>query len=137
MKASHLISFFGGVLLTLGVTTVTRSQAQTPGHVYELRMYHTVPGRLDALQKRFRDHTDTIFARHNMKSIGYWIPQDTPELLIYILQHPSREEGTKNWAAFMADPEWVKVKADSEANGKIVDHVDDYYMTPTDYSKLK
>jgi hypothetical protein len=72
-----------------------------------------------------------------MKSIGYWVPQDTPELLVYILEHPSKEEGLKNWAAFNADPEWVKAKADSEASGKIVDHVDNYYMNPTGFSKLK
>lgn len=141
MKPSHLISFVGGVLLTLGVVTVSQApfqaQAQSPNHVYELRMYHTVPGRLDALQKRFRDHTISIFNKHDMKSVGYWVPQDTPELLIYILEHPSRDAATKNWAAFMADPEWVKAKADSEASGKIVDHVDNYFMNPTDYSKLK
>ena len=124
----------------LGVATVSKSQAQAPNHVYELRMYHTVPGRLAALQKRFREHTITLFNKHDMKSIGYWVPQDKPDsenLLIYVLEHPSREAATKNWAAFMADPEWVKAKAESEADGKIVDHVDNYFMNPTDYSKLK
>jgi len=137
MKASHLISFACGALLTLGIGTIGQSQAQAPHHVYELRMYHTVPGRLDALSTRFRDHTDYLFARHDMKAIGYWIPQDTPDLLVYVLDHPSRDAATKNWAAFMADPDWVKAKADSEASGKIVDHVDNYFMNPTDYSKLK
>ncbi len=140
MKASHLISFACGALLTLGITSIAQSQAQPPNHVYELRMYHAMPGKLDALQKRFRDHTITIFNRMNMKSVGYWVPQDAPNsenLLIYILEHPSRADATKNWAAFNADPEWVKVKAESEANGKLVDHVDDYYMNPTDYSKIK
>ena len=72
-----------------------------------------------------------------MKSIGYWVPQDTPELLIYILEHPSREAAVKNWAAFNADPEWVKAKAATEVSGAIIDHVDNYFMEPTDYSKLK
>jgi hypothetical protein len=138
MKASHLISFVCGALVTLGVTTmVSQSQAQSPGHVYELRMYHTAPGRLDALNKRFRDDTDRIFLKHDMHAIGYWIPQDTPDLYVYVLEHPSRDAAKKNWAAFNADPEWVKAKAASEASGKIVDHVDDYYLTPTDYSRLK
>jgi hypothetical protein len=140
MKASHLISFVCGALLTLGVTTISQSQAQPPDHVYELRMYHANPGKLEALKARFRDHTISIFDRLNMKSVGYWVPQDAPNsdnLLIYILEHPSREAATKNWATFNADPEWVKVKAASEANGKLVDHVDDYFMNPTDFSKLK
>jgi len=120
------------------VAGVNRSEAQAPNHVYELRVYHANPGKLDALNQRFRDHTITIFNKHNMKSVGYWVPQDNKDnLLIYVLEHPSREAATKDWAAFNADPEWVKVKAASEANGKLVDHVDDTYMNPTDYSMLK
>ncbi len=68
-------------------------------HVYELRMYHVNEGKMDALVKRFGDHTDAIFKRHNMKSVGYWVPEDAPHsqnLFIYILEHPSREEAKKN-----------------------------------------
>ncbi len=140
MKVTHLITFACGALLTLGLTSVTQSQAQSPNHVYELRMYHAMPGKFGDLQKRFREHVITLFNRHDMNSIGYWVPQDKPDsdnLLIYILEHPSREAATKDWAAFNADPEWVKVKADSEVNGKLVDHVDDYFMNPTDFSKIK
>ena len=75
-----------------------------------------------------------------MKSIGFWTPEDAPNsenLFIYVLEHPSREEATKNWAAFQADPEWKKVKADSEANGALVDHIDSIFMDPTSYSALK
>jgi hypothetical protein len=138
MKISHLISFVGGAALMLLIAGVTRSEAQAPNHVYELRVYHANPGKLDALHTRFRDHTITIFNKHNMKSVGYWVPQDNKDnVLIYVLEHPSREAATKDWAAFNADPEWVKVKADSEKDGKLVDHVDDTYMNPTDYSMLK
>jgi len=37
-----------------------------------------------------------------MKSIGYWSPEDAPSsenLFVYILEHPSRLEAEKNWAA--------------------------------------
>ena len=90
------------------------SNPQPPHHAYELRLYHAKEGKMDALKARFRDHTDAIFSRHNMKSIGYWSPEDAPDsqnLFIYILEHPSRQEAEKNWAAFQADPEWQKVKA--------------------------
>jgi hypothetical protein len=112
----------------------------SPNHVYELRMYHINPGKMDAVQKRFREHVIPIFKRLNMKGIGYWVPQDPPDsqnLLIYILEHPSREAATKNWATFNADPAWLKAKAESEVNGKLVDHGDNYFMNPTDFSKLK
>lgn len=110
------------------------------GKIYELRTYTCEPGKLDALKARFRDHTVRIFNKHGMESIGYWVPED-PErsgnTLIYILAHPSREAADKNWKEFADDPEWKKVQAESEANGKIVQKVERVWMDPTEFSKLK
>lgn len=108
-------------------------------HVYELRMYHVNDGKMEALTARFGDHTDAIFKRHNMKSVGYWVPEDAPHsqnLFIYILEHPSREEAKKNWDAFHADPEWKKVKAKSETQGPLTNQIDSYFMDPTRFSAL-
>jgi hypothetical protein len=68
-----------------------------------LRLYHVKEGKMDALKARFGDHTNAIFKRHNMKSIGYWSPEDAPDsqnLLIYILEHPSRREGGEELGCF-------------------------------------
>jgi hypothetical protein len=138
MKTPCLVSFLCGAVVMLGFNTFAGSKP--PPHVYELRMYHVHEGKMDALRNRFGDHTDAIFRRHNMKSIGYWSPEDAPSsqnLFIYILEHPSRQEAEKNWAAFQADPEWQKVKAESEAHGALVDHIDRYFMDPTTFSALK
>jgi len=113
------------------------SAAFAQSAVYELRTYTTPEGKLDALVARFRDHTVRIFNKHEMESVGYWIPQDKKNTLIYILRHPSREAADKHWADFQNDPEWKKVAAETEANGKIVDKVERVWMTPTDFSKLK
>lgn len=122
----------------LGVTTMSQSHAAPPNHVYEMRTYHANPGKLADLEARFRDHTLTIFNKHSMKSVGYWVPQDNKDnVIIYILEHASKEEGLKNWSAFMADPEWQTVAKASEANGKLVDHVDRVWMNPEDFSPLK
>ena len=137
IKTLSLLSFIGGAVMTLGFSHI--GGTKTSQHVYELRMYHVNEGKMDALIARFGDHTDAIFKRHNMKSVGYWVPQDAPasqNLFIYILEHPSRQEAEKNWAAFQADPEWKKVKAESEAQGPLVDHIDRYFMDPTSYSVL-
>ncbi len=109
-------------------------------HVYELRTYHCFPGKLPNLLTRFRDHTMTIFERHGMHNVGYWTPMDpavADNTLIYIIRHDSRDAAKKNWDDFRNDPEWKKVAADSEANGKIVEKVDSVYMTPTDFSMMK
>jgi hypothetical protein len=139
MKASYVISFLFGAAVMLGLSTLSGSNAESTHHVYELRLYHVNEGKMNALRDRFGDHTDAIFKRHNMKSIGYWSPEDAPSsqnLFIYILEHPSRHEAEKNWAAFQADPEWQKVKAESEAHGALVDHIDRYFMDPTSFSTL-
>jgi hypothetical protein len=108
--------------------------------VYELRTYTALPGRLDALNARFRNHTIKLFEKHGMKNIGYWVPQDDPKksnTLIYIVSHKSREAAKKSWDAFRADPDWIKARDASEKDGKIVDKVESVFMDPVDYSKLK
>ena len=108
--------------------------------VYELRTYTCYEGKLEALKARFRDHTIRIFAKHGMESVGYWVPEDpekSKNTLVYIISHASREAANKNWQDFRNDPEWKKVSAESEANGKIVQKVESVYMDPTDFSKLK
>jgi hypothetical protein len=115
-------------------------QAAAANHVFELRTYTTPPGKLDALKARFRDHTITIFNKHGMHSVGYWVPAEGPEhenTLIYVLQHDSREAANKNWAEFRADPDWVKAKGDSEKDGPLTTQVKSVFMEPTDFSAIK
>ena len=95
--------------------------------VYELRIYHAAPGKLDELVARFRDHTDKLFLKHGLKSLAYWTALDEPA------KHPSREAATANWKAFQDDPEWQAVKAKSEENGKLAEKIDSTYLTPTDF----
>ncbi|HTM49905.1 MAG TPA: NIPSNAP family protein [Bryobacteraceae bacterium] len=110
------------------------------GRVFEMRTYTTHPGKLDALNARFRNHTTRIFKKHGMENVGYWVPQDEPahgNTLVYIIAHKSREAAKKSWDEFRADPEWKKVAAESETNGKIVAKVESVFMDPTDYSAIK
>jgi hypothetical protein len=108
---------------------------------FELRTYHAAPGKFEAMNQRFRDHTCRLFQKHGMELVGFWIPQDKEKgadtTLIYLLAHKSREAAKQSWAAFVADPEWKKVHAESEANGKLVEKVESVYLSATDYSALK
>jgi heme-degrading monooxygenase HmoA len=133
MTKSHILCFLCGGLAVLGLN------AQAPNHVFELRTYTAPAGKLDALEARFRDHTEAIFKRHGLHAIGYWVPEDNKDNhFIYIVEHKSKEDATKNWAAFQADPEWKKVRAESEANGPLTTKPpESVYMDPTDFSKLK
>jgi hypothetical protein len=105
--------------------------------VYELRIYHVVPGKMENLVARFRDHTMKLFADHGIKSVAYWTALDEPvksSTFFYILEHPSREAAATNWKAFQDDPEWKSVKAKSEENGNLVEKVDSTFLTLTDFS---
>jgi NIPSNAP len=116
--------------------------ALTGAHAYELRIYTTNEGKLDALDARFRNHTTKLFEKYGMTNVLYTHPTDADKgaghTLVYILAHASKEAGLKSFEAFRADPEWVKVKAESEAAGPILSQpVESIYLTPTDFSPLK
>jgi hypothetical protein len=132
------VILFAVVSLAGGLFASSASHAQSAARVFELRTYTTNDGKLNDLLNRFRDHTVRIFARHDMVSIGYWIPKDTPNTLIYILAHPSREAATKNWDEFRKDPEWVTARTASEANGTILAKPPVFvFMDPTAFSAIK
>jgi hypothetical protein len=129
-----------GLVLGASLQWSRAAGAEPAARVFEIRTYHTLPGRLEALQKRFREHTLTMFEKHDMTNVGYWVPQDSPAketTLIYVISHASREAAKANWAAFVADPEWKKIAADSQVDGKIIDRIESVYMDATDYSPIK
>lgn len=105
--------------------------------VYELRTYVALPGRLDALHKRFREHTMPLFEKHGMTNVVYLTPEKSDNTLVYLVAHKSREAADASWAAFQKDPVWAKARDASEADGKIVMKVERQYLHPTDYSPLK
>jgi hypothetical protein len=109
--------------------------------VFELRTYTAAEGRLDDLDARFRDHTITIFARGGMTNLGYVHPVDrdkgSANTLIYFLAHRSRDAAAASWKTFRDDPDWVKARRASEANGKLTTKVQSVFLTPVDFSPLK
>ena len=141
MKIAALLCF---LLLLATCTVVAGSAPKAPGgsgRVFELRTYTASPGKLDALNARFREHTIAIFKRYGMEVVGFWEPLDKEaaagEKLIYILAHPSRAAAEASWKAFRDDPEWVKVKADSEKGGVLTTKMESVFLAGTDYSPLK
>ena len=127
------------VILFAGIA-IGRASQPAQGKVFEMRTYTAVEGKFDAVNARFRDHTLRLFEKHGMKNVGYWTPSEGPLVgttLVYILEHRSRDEARKSWAAFGADPEWQKAKAESEATGRIVAKADSVFLTATDYSPIK
>jgi hypothetical protein len=133
---------FALACLALSVAAIPAYAQQTavsaPAPVYELRIYYPAPGKLAALNTRFREHTLALFRKHGMRNVAYWNEMPTeaaPEgRLVYVLSYPSRAARDVSWKAFTEDPEWRAVAAASEVGGKIVAKVDSVFMTMADYS---
>ena len=133
---------FAAGFIVRGLLSAPVAHAQTANHVFELRTYTAAPGKLEALKTRFRDHTVKLFTKHGMKHVGYWTPADAPQsdnTLIYVLMHDSREAAQKSWAAFRADPEWIKARDASQKDGSLTapNGVQSVFMNPTDFSPIK
>jgi len=106
--------------------------------IYELRIYTVLPGRMPAMQTRFRDHTCRLFEKHGIKNIGYWtnVIGGRTDQLVYLVAFESLAARETAWAAFTADTEWRQIAAASEADGLIVHHIENRILAPTDFSPL-
>jgi hypothetical protein len=133
-----LFSFALGSLITARLTHLNQVKADS-NRVFELRVYHTVPGKLPALESRFRDTTSKLLAKHDLNVVGFWVPEGAPawdNTFIFMVAHASREEAKKNWDAFGADPDFQQVIKSEQAD-KTVEKLDVTYMRPTDFSAMK
>ena len=116
-------------------TSLPAFAAEKDTRVFEMRTYHAAPGKLDALNARFREHTTKLFEKHGISNIGYWVPvENADNLLIYVVAYPSREAGKTSWKEFMADADWQKAYKASETGGGLVSKVDSVFMNATDFS---
>ena len=139
-------TFFAALILAVAIVNIQAAETNVApvspsvakdSRCFEMRTYYTMPGKLEDLNKRFRDHTCALFQKHGIELVGFWIPQDKDNTLVYILAHKSREAAKKSYASFGSDPEWKKVVSESEANGKLVEKIESVFMSATDYSAIK
>ena len=101
---------------------------------FELRTYTVREGSsIDLLHTRFRERTTALFKKHGMSIIGYWQPVTKRDTLIYILAYKDGAARDAAWAAFGADPDWVKTRTEMQVNVQ----VENVFMSATDYSPLK
>ena len=107
--------------------------------IYELCVYHAMPGKLPALVERFRKDTVRIWARIGIRPVGFWtvdIGENTNDLY-YLLQWDDLMQRERATAVFMGDPEWLAARDKSETGGPLVASVTRTLLKPTDFSGLK
>jgi hypothetical protein len=99
-----------------------RKPRESP-RIFELRVYHSPTWRqLAALHERFAGPEVRIFARVGVHPILYSsavFGQNMPNLT-YLIPFTDLAAREKAWAAFAADPEWIRVRRESiERSGQI------------------
>jgi hypothetical protein len=116
-------------------------QKSAAPRVFSLHTYTAAEGKLPALEARYRDHTRALYAQHDITDLAYWHPLDADKgagrELIFLLAYPSRDEANKSGESFRTDPAWIKVKADSEKDGKLTTSTLAVFLQPTDFSPLQ
>ena len=107
--------------------------------IHELRIYHSVPGRLPALLARFENHTLRIWEKHGIRQAGFWttLIGKSHRQLTYMLAWDSLAERETRWTAFVADPEWLAVAAESEKDGQLVENISSELLVPTNFSSVR
>jgi hypothetical protein len=132
-----LFSFAAGSIMTAHLVRNEAVHADS-NRLFELRIYHDLPGKLPVMESRFRDKTAKILARHNLRVLGYWVTADasaSENSFIFMLAHQSPEEAKKNWEAVRLDPEFQEI-ADSERVERTLEKAEVFYMSPTDFSAM-
>jgi hypothetical protein len=107
--------------------------------IHELRTYEAAPGKMGALQARFRDHTLDFFKQFDIEVIGFWTyaTGGWSDQLVYMLAFEDAADKDAKWAAFGADETRRKVFAETEKDGALVARIRSDILRPTDYSPLK
>lgn len=107
--------------------------------LHELRVYHCMPGRLPDLNARFVNHTLKIWERFGIRQAGFWttVIGENSNDLTYLLEWESLAEREQKWNAFIADKEWLAVRAETEKNGPLVASINNAILAPTAYSKIR
>jgi hypothetical protein len=136
-----------GITLVLAAATVATSRRSAAdelrrggGQLFELRIYTAAPGKMEALHKRFRDHTLRLFEKHGIRNVGYWTAVDEKRQgrLYYLIAYPDRDSREKMLVNGIAkDPEFLKAVAESEKDGKLTAGTESVLLTATDYSPIK
>jgi hypothetical protein len=107
--------------------------------IYELRVYHCMPGRLPALLKRFDTITLKLWEKHGIRQAGFWtvLIGESSMDLYYLIQWESLADREKKWGAFMTDPAWLAARAETEKDGPIVAAVSNTILQPTSFSSVR
>ena len=94
---------------------------------------------MPALLNRFQNATLALWEKHGIRQAGFFTTLVGPSNndLTYLIAWDSLADRDTRWNAFMADPDWIKARADSEKDGPIVANVESSFLQPTAFSSVR
>ena len=101
--------------------------------IYELRIYHMNPGKMEAIHRRFGERMFTLLDRHGIRVIDFYNDAEGRETIYYICEFESREAQSAAWKALFADPEFMEVARKYDEDGPIMKSHESYTMERDDF----
>jgi hypothetical protein len=135
-----LLFFVAGSAFTASLMHVAEVNADN-NRIFELHVYHALPGKLPALESQFRNTLSPLLAKRGLNIVGYWtVPEDASpywnNTFVFMAAHSNMEEAKAHWAEFNAEPAFQAVLKSEKADPTIT-KVDRIYMRPTEFSAMK
>ena len=114
--------------------------AENRPRLFELRTYesHSEKANLKKVEM-FNNGEIAIFRRTGLRPVFFGRTLFGSKLpnLIYMLTFDDMTARDKNWAAFIADPEWKKLSTTpGYTDGEIVSNISNAFLTPASYSQV-
>ena len=78
-------------------------------------------------------------SRFGIRQVGFWTTAigESNNDLYYILEWQNLAEREQKWNAFVTHPDWLAIRAETEKDGQLVNHITNMILTPTAYSKMR
>jgi hypothetical protein len=98
--------------------------------IYELRLYHTAPGRLRDMESRVKQDLCTLFPRHGVRPLGTWsvVAGPAAPLFVYLTPWRNMQQRTQSWAGFYADPAWAEARTRTNAGSELVERYEILFL---------
>lgn len=124
------------ISLSLAASAPAAPAACAPPPLEQLRIYEIFDTNKAAFHDRFRDHGLRIMKRHGFDVAAMWETSLNGRTeLAYVLRWPDEVTMKKQWAAFLADEEWIRIKKEWAAlHGRAVGEIQDRTLRRTPYS---
>lgn len=127
---------FSVAAILLGLLAAAGAEETPAAGVHQLRIYEVPTENIDVFHARFRDHALRIMSRYGFDILAMWQSDHEGKTeFVYLLAWPDEETMKKQWAAFLADEEWIAIKQKTAAvHGDFVNAIEDRTLMLTDYS---